>query len=140
MVENEQTYLATPEKMEYPNETWAAQDFRKTNVLLYASKYSEIGSKNKFIEKAEQVYIEAIEQLLEFDTNQLTRPIALLMQNGMMFSCFKTNSVDFNRSRFTSTRNKGAELTKKKNWDNFFRKLSTFSPRNELQFIRWRLK
>ncbi len=41
MLKNEYLYLDKPENLEYPNETRAAQEIRKCNVLLYAVKYSE---------------------------------------------------------------------------------------------------
>jgi hypothetical protein len=139
MVENEQPYLTTPEKLEYPNETWATQDIRKSNVLLYASKYSESGSSQYYIEKADQIYNDAINHLLEFDTKSLTRPIALLMQNAMMFNCFKKNRMDLNRSQFVYCSTGDTNVLKKTNWKKYCSWMSSFSLIKEFQYIRWRI-
>ena len=42
MAENEQPYLHQPEKLEFPNDTWAAQDIRRANVLYAAYRYATL--------------------------------------------------------------------------------------------------
>ena len=56
MAENEYPFLEKPEKLEYHNETWAAQDIRKCNVLLFASKYDDSRLTQLFTEKAEYIF------------------------------------------------------------------------------------
>ena len=41
MVEHERPYLDHPEQLEYPTETWAAQELRKANVLRWAARYAD---------------------------------------------------------------------------------------------------
>lgn len=89
MVANEYVYLSKPEKLEYPNETWAAQEVRKCNVLLYAAKYTEAPLNRLFYEKADHFYHEGIEYLCRFETKTLTRPMILMLLNGMMYDHFK---------------------------------------------------
>ena len=41
MLEHEVPYFDRPEKLEYPTETWAAQEFRKANVLRLAAAHAD---------------------------------------------------------------------------------------------------
>src|SRR5207249_2850020 len=41
MLAHEEAYLARPEKLEYPTETWGAQEFRKANVLRLAAAHAD---------------------------------------------------------------------------------------------------
>ena len=41
MVAHERPYLDRPDELEYPTETWAAQELRKANVLQLASRHAE---------------------------------------------------------------------------------------------------
>ena len=88
MIENEYPYLDKPEILEYPNETWPAQDMRKCNVFLFAAKYSPEDIKKDFLKKAEFFYNYSITKLNEFDTRNLTRPIILLLYNYYMYPFF----------------------------------------------------
>lgn len=97
MAENEYPYLDKPDKLEYPNETWAAQDLRKSNIFKYAAKYSEHPMRQVFLDKSEFFFKEAIRYLVSFDkTNTLTRPLALLMTNGFMQGFFDIYSDEAN--------------------------------------------
>lgn len=40
MLSNEQLFLATPWRLEFPNATWAAQDIRKAMLMFLASKFA----------------------------------------------------------------------------------------------------
>lgn len=91
MLEYEYPYLEKPEKLEFPNETWAAQDMRKCNVLLHASQVMDQKTKEKFIQKADFFYQNSITELMKFDTRILTRPIVLMMQNRLMFRLYMPN-------------------------------------------------
>ena len=138
MLDNEYLYLESPEKLEYPNETWAAQEFRKCNVFLYASKYGEEGKQKAFWEKARYFYKEAARSILNFGSKKLTRPIALIMQNVMIYSWFGQYQ---NKLVITKIKSEKASLTGNKikriinrinNYD--------FSLRNEFKYIKWRIK
>ena len=39
MAKHERPTLSQPEKLQYPTETWAAQDMRKWHVLQHATQY-----------------------------------------------------------------------------------------------------
>jgi hypothetical protein len=93
MADKEYVYLDKPEKLEYPNETWAAQEMRKTAVFLFAEKYRCEGPGGRFLDKAEYFYKAAIEQLLKFHTREYVRPIAILLACGTMFQYFKVHKA-----------------------------------------------
>ncbi|WP_284207467.1 hypothetical protein [Thalassotalea eurytherma] len=82
MLENEQPYLNTPEKLEYPNHTWVAQDLRKANILYTASELCMDNDVSlKLFEKAEYFYHYVHNELKNEPTNTYTRILVLLMQN-----------------------------------------------------------
>lgn len=90
MAENEYPFLQKPELLEYPNETWGAQDMRKSNIFDYAADLalSEEES-DRFRERAEFFYQSSIKDVSRFKTSTLTRPIVLLMMFGYIH---KTNN------------------------------------------------
>ncbi len=94
MVQNEHPYLERTEKLEFPNETWAAQEIRKCNVLLYAAKYTNSNNRDRFFKKASYFYNEGMNYLVKFETKTLTRPIVLMMLNGMMYNYFKSHKIE----------------------------------------------
>ncbi len=82
MVENEYIYLDKPEKLEYPNETWAAQELRKVQVLQTAAKYGPAEKKVRLHERAKYLFQRAVNMLGEFETRILTRPVILAMSSS----------------------------------------------------------
>ncbi len=88
MLENEQYYLNKPEILEFPNDTWCAQDIRKANLLYYGYYFSE--DKNKgFIEKADKFYEYIRNHLQQSNEKQHTRVLAILMQNDGVVQKFQ---------------------------------------------------
>src|SRR5690606_987618 len=41
MLVHERPYLAEPDRLEFPNHTWTAQDLRKAVVLSYAYRFAD---------------------------------------------------------------------------------------------------
>lgn len=72
--------------LEYPTETWPAQDLRKNNVFKFAAKYSQEPLRNEFLQKSEFFFEKALQDLFSFETKTLTRPLILLMTNSLMHS------------------------------------------------------
>ncbi len=90
MEQYEYPYLDKPEVLEYPTETWAAQDLRKCEVFQYASLHTtDIEEKRRFENKAEFFYQNSIATLKEMPTRTLCRPVVLLMSYGWSRSWFK---------------------------------------------------
>lgn len=94
MVDNEEPYLARAEQLEYPTEAWAAQDFRKTTVLLCASQYvaPEVaaGFRNKAIALAEAAW----RDLLRFPRPHNARAAAVILTQGIWHLALEQSSTD----------------------------------------------
>ncbi|MBU4132551.1 MAG: hypothetical protein KKF12_17180, partial [Proteobacteria bacterium] len=82
MAENEYPYLEKPDILEFPNETWAAQDIRKSDVFAFAALYAPVHLKDIFIEKSCFFFNQSMTRLEEFGTKTYTRPLAILLAHG----------------------------------------------------------
>ena len=80
MANNEKIYLSTPEILDYPNDTWAAQEIRKAYIFFYAALYSTEGQQ-LFLDKANFFYDYVVTTLTASDTRHFSRILAILMQN-----------------------------------------------------------
>jgi hypothetical protein len=83
MLENEYPYLEKPEKLEFPNETWSAQEIRKSDVLAHAALYAPSPLRGELLGKSSFFFQECLMQLSAAPTRELTRVVVLLMTNGM---------------------------------------------------------
>ncbi len=91
MTTNERPILDTPEKLQYPNETWAAQDMRKVEVFQYAAKHASGVEKAKYLERASWFFDYVQNTLSEFETKSLCRPVILMMKYGWSRNWWREN-------------------------------------------------
>jgi len=84
MAANEYPYLDKPENLEFPTETWAAQDMRKSEVFAYAVRHAEAEDREWFRERCEFFFRDAVGRLTTMPTRTLARPVVLLLTNGLM--------------------------------------------------------
>jgi hypothetical protein len=89
MAENEYPYLDKPEILEYPTETWAAQDMRKSEVFKYAAKHAAGAERARFLERSEFFFRYSVEKLSTMPTRTLARPVVLLLSFGFMHAHFQ---------------------------------------------------
>ena len=82
MLQNEYPYLDKPELLEYPNETWPAQDLRKSVILHHAARYAAPERQKAFLDGARFFFEAARVELSRHPTSSFTRPVALMLQNG----------------------------------------------------------
>lgn len=80
VLQNEQPYLHRPEKLEFPNTTWAAQDIRKGYILAAAS-YFDQNKTNEYKRRSDEFFEYVFETLNSCENKSTTRTLALLMQN-----------------------------------------------------------
>ncbi len=146
MCEHEQPYLNTPEILEYPNHTWAAQDIRKANVLYMASYFADSAPmKEQCKAKADGLYKYVVKTFSNEPTRSFTRILSILMQNHGVKSYVENNwaffpSKDMNISE-SYTNSKGDQRSENKNLlDAFVTTLSNTSLSNELTWLRKRSK
>jgi hypothetical protein len=85
MADHEYPYLSKPDRLEYPTETWAAQDIRKSDVFLFGAAHSHGVERERFLERADFFFDRSLATLLESGTRALTRPVVLLLSNGVMY-------------------------------------------------------
>src|SRR5262249_2517532 len=82
MADHERPYLSHPEILEYPTETWAAQDIRKSEVFEYAARHADSKDRARFVERAEFFFEDSIRTLQAMPTRTLARPVVLLLGHG----------------------------------------------------------
>lgn len=91
---NEYPYLDKPEILEYPNETWAAQDLRKSVIFYHAARYAETAEqRQRFLDKARYFYEYVGKELPRHASSSLTRPVVLMLQNGWVGSRLRGDSL-----------------------------------------------
>lgn len=79
MARHEVPYLDRPEGLEYPTETWAAQDLRKAEVFVLAWLGTTGAEREQMRERAHFFFDQAVATLAGLPTRALTRPLVLLM-------------------------------------------------------------
>ena len=92
MTGHEYPYLSRPERLEYPTETWAAQDIRKVDVFCYAALLAEADERDTFLERAAFFHDNSVATLNSMATRSLARPVILLLTSGAVLSWFKRNA------------------------------------------------
>jgi G:T-mismatch repair DNA endonuclease (very short patch repair protein) len=93
MAEHEYPYLDRPEILEYPNETWAAQDIRKCDVLNLASRHADGDERRRFLERADFFFRSSTTTLAGMPTRVLTRPVVLMLTHGHTHAWFQMNTA-----------------------------------------------
>ncbi len=93
MLIHEYPYLEKPEILEYPNETWAAQDLRKSVIFNSAAHYCIPERVQAFIQRSKYFFEAAATELAKHKSSSLTRPVALMLQNGWVGSRLYTDTI-----------------------------------------------
>lgn len=89
IAEQETPYLTNPAILEYPNDTWAAQDIRKAAILFYASGHAENqAQREQLMGRAQYFYGYVLETLKQSPTRHYSRILAILMQNHGVYGYF----------------------------------------------------
>jgi hypothetical protein len=93
MLANERPYLERPEILEFPTETWAAQDLRKSDVLATAAAHATTAERSQFRAGAKRFFEYATTTLLATPKHRYTRPLVIVLTNGFQFN-FSENQQD----------------------------------------------
>lgn len=80
VLNNEQPYLSNPEALEFPTDTWAAQDLRKANVL-YCAAFFNPANRERLTYKAEEFWDYCVATLQQSPERNTTRIQAIIAQN-----------------------------------------------------------
>jgi hypothetical protein len=95
MLEHERPYLEEPEKLEYPTEAWAAQEFRKANVMRRAARHvDDADTARRLVERGTSLAERAWRDLVSFDTQATARAMAMLLTEGMSDTYLRTAELD----------------------------------------------
>lgn len=87
---HEYPYLEQPHKLEFPTETWAAQDMRKSEVFDLASYHSrDPQERERFRERAAFFFRVSTETLASAPTHTLARPTVLMLSYGFRHGWFR---------------------------------------------------
>ena len=98
MLENEGLYLDNPDQLEFPTETWAAQDLRKANCMIAISQLID-GDKSRLLrEKGVAAFDSAWRTLTSFDSCKFTRPCAISLQQ-LPFYFTETTLANLEKSK-----------------------------------------
>lgn len=90
MADHERPYLDHPEQLEYPNETWAAQDLRKADVLFMAALYTDGAERETLVRRAHFFRETSVRTLLATPKHRYTRPTVLALTNTVRFSWYES--------------------------------------------------
>ncbi|MBI1314229.1 hypothetical protein GC176_23285 [bacterium] len=82
MADNELPYFDQVEKLEYPTETWAAQELRKANVLRLAAKFCAEPEQSRLLRRGEELSDRAWSDLARFESRFVARSLALVLTEG----------------------------------------------------------
>jgi hypothetical protein len=82
MANRERPILDHPDRLQYPTETWAAQELRKVEVFQHAAKHAIAEERNRLLERAEWFFRYVERTLTAFPTRSYCRPMVLLMNFG----------------------------------------------------------
>ncbi|MEP2650458.1 MAG: hypothetical protein ABJH06_00555, partial [Paraglaciecola sp.] len=95
MLEHEYPYLEKPEILEYPNDTWTAQDLRKAHILASAYYFSH-DKNEEYLKKAKYFEDYVANRLNDSETKTYTRILVLTMQNyGAVAFYQNAKEIDF---------------------------------------------
>ena len=89
MADHEYPYLEKPERLEFPTETWAAQDMRKSEVFWFAWLHADGAERERFRERAKFFYDYSTKTLTGMPTRQLCRPVVMLLSHGFREGWFE---------------------------------------------------
>jgi hypothetical protein len=89
MAAHEYPFLDKPELLEYPTETWAAQDMRKSEVFKLAARHASGEERARFLERSEFFFRSCTGTLLGMETRTLARPVILMLSYGFTHAYFQ---------------------------------------------------
>ena len=89
MARHEYPYLEKPEKLEFPTETWAAQEIRKSDAFYLAALHADGGDRARFVERGQFFFRTAVETLGQHATRVLARPVIVMLSSGLLHSWFQ---------------------------------------------------
>jgi hypothetical protein len=94
MLKHERPYFDHVEQLEFPTETWAAQELRKANVLRLAAKYCDAKERSAMLKRGEELADRAWDDLERFESRHVSRSLAIAMSEGGRDCWLRQQSFD----------------------------------------------
>jgi hypothetical protein len=98
MLSNESFYLSKAEQLEFPNDTWCAQDTRKMNLFCYFFYFDSTQSEI-YLQTAKEYYQYIVGHMEKSKEAHFTRILALLMQNDGVTQKFGLDQAEISSPR-----------------------------------------
>jgi hypothetical protein len=86
MRQHEYPYLEKPEILEFPTETWSAQDIRKSDVLAWAALCEQGAERQAFLVASKRFLDDVLTRLPGLPTCGYTRPLVLMLTRGYCYA------------------------------------------------------
>jgi hypothetical protein len=141
MRERESFYLDNPEKLEFPNDTWCAQEMRKANLFCFAWYFSAEAEPD-YLNRAEEFYHYIEKRLTQSPETEYTRILALLMQNDGVRQKFRSrprSSVPWQEKHYDTQPGYDPKIILAAYFKDIFKLIGQFSPQREALWIKHRL-
>ena len=88
MAEHERPFFDRADELEFPTETWAAQELRKANVMRLAARYiGDADRREQAIARGHELAERAWADLFRFESRHVTRAVTLVMTEGHRDAC-----------------------------------------------------
>ncbi|MCF2947740.1 hypothetical protein L0668_06460 [Paraglaciecola aquimarina] len=137
----ENPYLEKPDILEYPNDTWTAQDLRKVQIFAAAYYYSPIEN-IVFLNKAKYFQDDILNRLNSSATKTYTRIMVLILQNYGFLDLYK-NKLEISPYKQVNFNWPKAEYEKKSLLSGaltqLLKRLSKLSIKSEVNWLKKRL-
>src|SRR5690606_38115838 len=80
---HERPYLERRDALEYPTETWVAQDLRKADVFFWAARHTDGEEREAFVALARRYVDYVVRTLPTMPGHRYTRPLVLALTQGL---------------------------------------------------------
>ncbi len=94
MSEHERPYFDRVDLLEFPNETWAAQEMRKANALRLCARHADGSLRERMRRRGEELAERAWHDVFRFETRTSSRSLAILLTEGPRDSCLRARLED----------------------------------------------
>jgi len=103
MYKNDKFYLDQKDSIDIPNDTWAAQEIRKSNLMCIAARH-DVDRKQAYLVKAKEYSEYAYTALQDSPETAFTRIQVILLQNYLIQDCLYSEKYSYFESAFSGTR------------------------------------
>ncbi len=93
MAVNERPWLDEPHKLEFPTESWAAQELRKSDAFFLAAAFAPTEQERMtYLERGAFFFRDGIDTAMSMPTKVTCRPIAIALSSGFVGSALEANA------------------------------------------------